>query len=93
MKFEVILTKTYQRKAIKFFRKHQEILNQYEKTLKTLSINPYHPALRLHKLKERLKSSYSISINRQYRITIEFLLEDRKIIPLDIGSHNQVYNH
>lgn len=33
----------------------------------------------------------SISINISYRISIDFLIEDDKIIPVDIGSHDELY--
>lgn len=49
--------------------------------------NVYHPSLRLHKFSDL----YSVSINLQYRISIEFLIEDDKIIPVDIGDHKGIY--
>ena len=49
--------------------------------------NVYHPSLRLHKFSDL----YSVSINLQYRISIEFLIEDDKIIPVDIGDHKDIY--
>jgi len=33
----------------------------------------------------------SDSINLSYRITIEFLIEDRTIIPVNVGPHDSVY--
>jgi hypothetical protein len=32
-----------------------------------------------------------VSINIGYRITMEFSLEDRRIIPVDIGGHDELY--
>lgn len=66
-------------------------MSQYEKTLKLLELNPYHPSLRLHKLRGKLSELYSVSINISYRISIIFLIKDDKIIPVDIGSHDEVY--
>lgn len=66
-------------------------MTQYEKTLKLLEINPQHPSLRLHKLQGKLSELYAVSINISYRITLFFLLENDKIIPIDVGSHNDVY--
>lgn len=65
--------------------------SQYEKTLKLLEINPNHPSLRLHKLQGKLSELHSISINISYRISIYFLIEKDKIIPVDIGSHDDIY--
>jgi len=88
---ELLYTDSYLKRAKKFIKKHPELVSQYEKTLKLLEINPNHPSLRLHKLHGKLSELYSVSINISYRISIYFLLEDDKIIPIDIGSHNEVY--
>ncbi len=88
---EIIYTDSYVKQAAKFIKKHPELLSQYEKTLKLLELNPYHPSLRLHKLRGKLSKLHSVSINISYRISIYFLVEDDKIIPVDIGSHDDVY--
>jgi len=56
-----------------------------------LELNPHHPSLRLHKLKGRLSDLHSVSINMSYRITLEFLVEGNKILPVSIGRHGDVY--
>ena len=91
MSFSIIYTRSYLKRAAKFIRRHPEILSQYEKTLKLLEINPLHPSLRLHRLGGPLHALHSVSINISYRITLEFLLEDGKIIPVSVGSHDEVY--
>ena len=88
---EILYTESYLRRAEKFLKKHPDILRQYEKTLKLLELNPSHPSLRLHKLKGRLSELYSVSINATYRISIYFLVEEDRIIPVDIGTHDTVY--
>lgn len=88
---EIIYTDSYNKRAKKFIKKHPDLLSQYEKSLKLLEINPNHPSLRLHKLKGKLSELYSISINISYRICIDFIIEDDKIIPVDVGSHDEVY--
>ncbi|MGB5217320.1 MAG: hypothetical protein WBN66_03375 [Smithella sp.] len=88
---EILYTDSYLRRAKKFIKKHPELVSQYEKTLKLLEINPYHPSLRLHKLHGNLSELYAVSINISYRITIIFLIQGDKIIPVDIGSHDEVY--
>jgi proteic killer suppression protein len=88
---EIIFMDSYNRRANKFFRKHPELLGQYEKTLKLLEANPFHPSLRLHKLQGRLSELHSVSINMEYRISIFFIIEKDQIIPVDIGIHDEVY--
>ena len=89
--FTIIFTESYVPKARKFFRKHPELLSQYEKCLQLMEINPFHPSLRLHPLRGKLTGIYSISITLSYRLTIEFLIEDKEIIPIQIGTHDEVY--
>ncbi len=89
--YKIIFTESYVKRAKKFAKRHPELLKQYEKTLKLLEINPSHPSLRLHKLEGRLSAYYSISINMTYRITIDFIIQDNDIIPINIGKHDEVY--
>ena len=85
--YKIIFTASYEERARKFLKKHPDLKNQYEKTLKLMELNPYHPSLRLHKFSEL----FSVSINMQYRISIDFQIEDDEIIPIDVGDHKQIY--
>jgi mRNA-degrading endonuclease YafQ of YafQ-DinJ toxin-antitoxin module len=91
MNYRIIYTESYNKRAAKFIKKHPELIGQYEKTLNLLELNPYHPSLRLHKLSGRLDELYSVSINISYRITMEFLISKKTIIPVKIGSHDEAY--
>jgi len=89
---KIVYTHTYEKKASKFFKKHPELIKQYEKVLRLLEINPEHPSLRLHHFGKKSLGLYSISINMKYRISIDFIIEEDQIIPIDIGSHDLIYN-
>ena len=89
--YKIIYTESYIKRAKKFAQKHPELLNQYKKTLQLLEINPSHPSLRLHKLEVRISDYYSVSINMTYRITIDFLIKGKEIIPITEGKHEEVY--
>ncbi|MCB4204649.1 type II toxin-antitoxin system mRNA interferase toxin, RelE/StbE family [Deferribacterales bacterium Es71-Z0220] len=89
--YEIIFTESYEKCAVKFFKKHPELVDRYKKILYLLKSNPYHPSLRLHKLKGNLKDFYSVSINLEYRIILHFIIQDKTIIPIDIGKHDDVY--
>jgi len=91
MPFKLIYPESFIRRARKFLKKHPEILNQYQKTLELLELNPYHPSLRLHSLQGRMSSLSSVSINISYRIVIEFIIEDDEVLLVNIGKHGQVY--
>lgn len=90
-KYSLIFTDSYNKKAKKFLKKNPTILGQYQKILQLLVLNPYHPSLRLHKLSGKLNYLYSVSINMCYRITLDFIIEDNTIIPINIGHHDVVY--
>jgi len=91
MSFRLLYTQSYLKRVAKFIKRHPELIPQYEKTLKLLELNPYHPSLRLHRLQGPLRDLHSVSINISYRITLEFLLEDGRIILVNVGSHDEVY--
>jgi proteic killer suppression protein len=91
MPYKIIVTGSYFNKLTKFIKKHPEILTKYSKTILLLEINPQHPSLRLHKLKGVLKDYFSISINMQYRIVVDFVIKNNEIILINIGTHNEAY--
>lgn len=53
-------------------------------------INAFHPSLRLHKLKGKLKDLWSISIHYKYRIIFK-VMEEGEILFISIGKHS-IYN-
>jgi len=89
--YKIIFTESYVKRAKKFAKKHPDLLNQYKKTLQLLEINPLHPSLRLHKLEGKLSDYFSVSINITYRITIDFIIKEKEIIPINVGKHDEVY--
>jgi addiction module RelE/StbE family toxin len=91
MTYKLIFTEQYEKRLRKFIKKHPEVLSQYEKTIKLLEVNPHHPSLRLHKLSGKLSDLHSVSINISYRITLELIFTEKEIIPVEIGSHDEVY--
>ncbi len=89
--YKLIETKKYQKKIRKFLKSHPNMVKKYEKTIFLLCDNPYHPSLRLHKLQGELNEFYSISLDMQYRIVLDFIIIDQEIFLIDIGSHDEVY--
>jgi mRNA-degrading endonuclease YafQ of YafQ-DinJ toxin-antitoxin module len=91
--YQLIFTPAYEKRLKKFLKKHLEIKKQYAKTMKLMEINPFHSSLRIHPLSGKLKQLHSISINISYRISIEFIVDDKTIIPVNIGTHDEVYKN
>ena len=91
MTYSLEITEAYSKKLIKFLKKHKDITPKYKKVIRLLEADPFHPSLRLHKLSGKLDMLYSVSIDMQYRISIEFYVENKNIIPIHIGTHDEVY--
>ncbi len=91
MHYKIVITQHYFKKLKRFIKKHPDIFDRYGKTMELLEIDPFHPSLRLHKLQGKLKEYYSVSITMNYRVVIDFIIEDGQIIPIDIGTHDEVY--
>ncbi|MFK5881024.1 MAG: type II toxin-antitoxin system RelE/ParE family toxin [Sulfurospirillum sp.] len=91
MKYKIVRTDEYFKKLKKFIKKHPEVLDRYIKAVEILENDPYHPSLRLHKLQGKLNVYYSVSITMKYRVVIDFIIQNNEIIPIDIGTHDEVY--
>lgn len=91
MSYRLVFTETYNRHALRWLKRHPDLKGQYLKTLKLFESNPFYPSLRLHGLGGRLQGLHSISINLSYRITLELLIQDRDVILINIGDHDQLY--
>ena len=87
----LVFTEAYNRRAGRWLKQHPDLSGQYLKMLQLLEANPFHPSLRLHALRGKLEGLHSVSINLSYRITLEMLIQDGQIIPVNIGDHDAVY--
>ena len=91
MAYQLRLTDSYTSLARRFLQRHPELVRQYAKTLALLEANPHHPSLRLRALAGKHKGVHSVSINLSYRITLELLIHDQLITPINVGDHDAVY--
>ena len=91
MPYALVFAEQYNRRAAKFLKLHPARRSNYLKTLLLLEANPHHPSLRLHALHGKLEGLHSVSINLSYRITLELLIQDQQIIPVNVGDHDAVY--
>ena len=91
MKYKIIYTRSYIKRAGKFVKKYPQLMGQYEKTLKLLELNPFHPSLKLHGLSGKLSELFAVSINLSFSISLELLISEKEIIPIDAGIHDDVY--
>lgn len=55
------------------------------KKYKLFSSNPFHPTLKTHRLRGKLRNYYSYRVNYSYRVV--FALNDNIITLINIGTH------
>ncbi|MFZ0788291.1 MAG: plasmid stabilization protein [Chromatiaceae bacterium] len=91
MSFGLAFTPRYQRIEKQFLGRHPELRRAYRATLRLLEVDPFHASLRLHPLKGRLAGLHSVSINLSYRITLELMIEDERIVSISVGDYDAVY--
>jgi mRNA-degrading endonuclease YafQ of YafQ-DinJ toxin-antitoxin module len=91
MSHSLIFTESYEKIEIRFLKRHPDLIERYRKTLAILEQDPFHPSLRLHALEGRFAGLHAVSINLQYRITLELELRDQEIILVSVGSHGEIY--
>jgi mRNA-degrading endonuclease YafQ of YafQ-DinJ toxin-antitoxin module len=91
MSYTLVYTEQYNRRALRFIKRHPDLKSLYLKTLQLLEINPSHPSLRLHLLQGKLKHLHSVSINMSFRITLELMISNDQIILINVGDHEAVY--
>jgi mRNA-degrading endonuclease YafQ of YafQ-DinJ toxin-antitoxin module len=91
MPYALVFTDQYNRRAARFLQRHPELRQPYLNALQLLALNPHHPSLRLHALRGALAGLHSVSIDLSYRITLELLIEETRIVPIHVGDHDAVY--
>lgn len=91
MRYNLIFAESYERIENRFLKRHPDLFERYHRTLALLELDPFHPSLRLHALEGRLAALHAVSINLQYRITLELELREQEIILISVGSHGKMY--
>jgi proteic killer suppression protein len=91
MPCSLIFADSYEKIEGRFLKRHLDLLERYHRTLALLELDPFHPSLRLHALQGRLTGLHAVSINLQYRITLELELHEEEILLVSVGSHGEVY--
>jgi mRNA-degrading endonuclease YafQ of YafQ-DinJ toxin-antitoxin module len=91
MGYSLIFTESYEKIERRFLKRHLDLRERYQKTLAIVEQDPFHPSLRLHALEGRLSGLHAVSINLQYRITLELELHEQAITLVSVGSHGEVY--
>lgn len=89
----LIPSKTFVRDAKRFLKRNPKFEESVKLTLKLMEENVFNPKLKTHRLKGKLKNSFSSSVAYDLRIVFEFVeYEGEEAILLQtIGTHDEVY--
>jgi mRNA-degrading endonuclease RelE of RelBE toxin-antitoxin system len=88
--YEIIITETYKRKSLKFFKKHPALKEKYIKTVRLLQNDPFHEVLACKKMKG-FSNLYRIRLTLHDRIILKILIKEKKIIPVSIDTRENIY--
>ncbi len=82
-----------QKKLAVLKRKDASLFKLVSKQLLCFQQQPNHPSLRLHKLKEDLNDTWSISITHSVRMVFYYreVEGERGVVFIAIGTHKEVY--
>ncbi len=89
--YQIKQTDTFEKKSIKCFKKHRDLVPKFKKVINKLSNDPFENSLKTHKLKGNLSDFYACSLTYQYRIILTIEIRDEEVILVNIGTHDEVY--
>lgn len=90
----LVWTSAFVRAYRRFSRRHPQLRDKLKAALEQLSVDPFHPQLRTHKLHGELEGVWACWVERDVRLLFEFVpTEDggEEILLLTMGSHDEVY--
>lgn len=93
MRHELVYTSTFVRASRRMLSRHPDVVGEFQVTLATLAANPFHPSLRTHKPRGRLKECFACSAGYDLRIIFRFVTAGGKkaVFLQTVGTHDEVY--
>ncbi|MBI5180415.1 MAG: type II toxin-antitoxin system mRNA interferase toxin, RelE/StbE family [Nitrospirae bacterium] len=92
---KLIWSKTFIRAFKRIIRKHPNLREDIEDTLRLLVQEPFAPQLETHKLKGKLLGTWACSAEYDLRIIFDFIKNEKQkeddIFLIEIGTHDEVY--
>lgn len=86
----VVFTDQYEKRAVRFMKRHPELEKQYLKTLQLMEANgiaftPHSACIHSPGVSQVCTQ---FPLTSPYRITLEFLIQEQEIIPVNAGDHD-----
>jgi addiction module RelE/StbE family toxin len=88
---EIIWDDRFKRIYKNWSKKHPELVESFRNRMELFESNPFHPSLRTHSLCGILKGLWSLWITYEYRLIFKFVDRKRRVLLIDIGTHEEVY--
>ncbi len=89
---EIVWDKKFKRIYKNWSRKYPDLVDSFKGKIKLFVNNPFHPSLRTHSLSGILKGLWSLRITYKHRLIFKFIGEEKKkVLLIDIGTHEEVY--
>lgn len=88
---EVIWDKKFKRIYKSWSKKHPDLVETFRNKLELFENDPFYPSLRTHSLSGILKGLWASWINYDYRFVFKFVERKKKVLLVDIGTHDEVY--
>ncbi|MFZ3063856.1 MAG: type II toxin-antitoxin system mRNA interferase toxin, RelE/StbE family [Nitrospirota bacterium] len=92
---KLIWSKTFIRAFKRVIKRHPNLREDIEDTLRLLVQDPFTPQLETHKLKGKLSGSWACSAGYDLRIIFDFIKNEKQkeddIFLIEIGTHDEVY--
>jgi len=85
----IYLSSDFSRNFKKLTKRNNELRQKIKEKIKLFEKNPRYPSLHLHKLIGKETESWSISIEADLRIVLQYVKDG--ILLIDIGKHEEVY--
>lgn len=90
--YEILITESYRKIVLKFFKKHPSLKDKYKKTISLLKQDPFNDALDIKKM-SGFSNLYRIKLSYRDRIVIKIVIKKKKIIPIIIDTRENIYRN
>ncbi|MGE5385180.1 MAG: plasmid stabilization protein [Betaproteobacteria bacterium] len=90
MSYSLVFTEQYARRARRFLHRHPELRDAYLTALVTIENDPRHPSLHIQALDDRLAGLHSVFVDSSQRTTLQLIISDRDIIPVNVDDRDSV---
>jgi addiction module RelE/StbE family toxin len=89
--YQIGTTPRFKRRLRKFTRSHPDLRPRIAQLLRALQEDPFQPHLRLHQLSGEFAGLHAVSLMHSYRVLLTLYADERRIVLVDVGSHDEVY--